>query len=189
MLARFFVARPVFATVLSAVIIIVGLVALVEAIMDNRRANPPADKGDRDMLDVLVDAGVADGTELAVPGRDSGLGDSLDVLLVLAAPLDQVGDRDIRCGELLPVAIVAWQPAYRRIVGLFGHDVAPGLGDRRKWILGDLAAGEDRRLLVKQANEQADDARLRLARAAQYPAYYGNDGDAYRYRGKDRHDR
>jgi sterol 14-demethylase len=31
-----------------------GLVALVEAIMDNRRANPPADKGDRDMLDVLI---------------------------------------------------------------------------------------------------------------------------------------
>jgi sterol 14-demethylase len=31
-----------------------GLVALVEAIMANRRANPPADKTDRDMLDVLI---------------------------------------------------------------------------------------------------------------------------------------
>ncbi|MBV8928358.1 MAG: cytochrome P450 [Mycobacteriaceae bacterium] len=31
-----------------------GLVALVEAIMDNRRTGPPADKSDRDMLDVLI---------------------------------------------------------------------------------------------------------------------------------------
>jgi sterol 14-demethylase len=31
-----------------------GFVALVEAIMDNRRTNPPADKAERDMLDVLV---------------------------------------------------------------------------------------------------------------------------------------
>lgn len=31
-----------------------GLVALVQEIMDDRRANPPTDKGDRDMLDVLV---------------------------------------------------------------------------------------------------------------------------------------
>jgi sterol 14-demethylase len=32
----------------------VGLVALVQEIMDVRRANPPADKNDRDMLDVLI---------------------------------------------------------------------------------------------------------------------------------------
>ena len=31
-----------------------GLVALVESIMDSRVANPPADKRDRDMLDVLI---------------------------------------------------------------------------------------------------------------------------------------
>jgi sterol 14-demethylase len=31
-----------------------GLVALVQAIMDNRIANPPSDKRDRDMLDVLI---------------------------------------------------------------------------------------------------------------------------------------
>ncbi len=35
----------------------------------------------RDVLDVLVDARVADRPELAVPGRDAGLGDALDVLL------------------------------------------------------------------------------------------------------------
>ncbi|HZA08795.1 cytochrome P450 [Mycobacterium sp.] len=32
----------------------VGLVALVETIMEHRRINPPADKSDRDMLDVLI---------------------------------------------------------------------------------------------------------------------------------------
>ncbi len=34
--------------------------------------------------------------KLAVPGGDSGLGDPHDVLLVLAAPRDEVGDRDQR---------------------------------------------------------------------------------------------
>ena len=48
------------------------------------------------MLDVFVDAAVADRTEFAVAGRDAGLGDPLDVLLVLAAVFDQVGDRDQR---------------------------------------------------------------------------------------------
>ena len=48
------------------------------------------------VLDVLVDAGVTHRAEFAVPGRDSGLGDPLNVLLVLAAVLDQVGDGDQR---------------------------------------------------------------------------------------------
>ncbi|KAA8969535.1 cytochrome P450 [Mycobacterium sp.] len=39
----------------------VGLVALVEHIMNQRIANPPADKSDRDMLDVLVSVKDADG--------------------------------------------------------------------------------------------------------------------------------
>ena len=38
-----------------------GLVALVQEIMDGRIANPPADKGDRDMLDVLVSIKDEDG--------------------------------------------------------------------------------------------------------------------------------
>lgn len=50
----------------------------------------------RHVFDVLVDAGVADRAELAVPGRDARLGDTFDVLLVLAPPLDQVGDGDQR---------------------------------------------------------------------------------------------
>ena len=50
----------------------------------------------RHVLDVLVNAGVSDRPELAVPGRDAGLGDPLDVLLVLAAVLDQVRDGDQR---------------------------------------------------------------------------------------------
>ena len=47
-----------------------------------------------DVLNLVVDIGVADGPELAVPGRDAGLGDSFDVLLVLPPPLDQVGNGD-----------------------------------------------------------------------------------------------
>src|SRR3984893_17149406 len=49
-----------------------------------------------DVLDVVVDAGVSDGMELAVSGRDPRLRNELYVLLVLAPPLDQVGDRDQR---------------------------------------------------------------------------------------------
>src|SRR6185295_20421692 len=50
----------------------------------------------RHVLDVVIDAGVADGPELTVPGRDAGLRDALDVLFVFAPPLDQVGDRNQR---------------------------------------------------------------------------------------------
>ncbi|MES3639188.1 cytochrome P450 [Mycobacterium intracellulare] len=38
-----------------------GLVALVQEIMDSRMANPPADKSDRDMLDVLITVTDEDG--------------------------------------------------------------------------------------------------------------------------------
>lgn len=45
---------------------------------------------------VVVDAGVAHRTELAVLRGDTGLGYPLHMLLVLAPPLDQVGDRHQR---------------------------------------------------------------------------------------------
>jgi hypothetical protein len=46
----------------------------------------------RHVLDVFVDAAVADRPEFAVPGRDPGLGDPLNVLFMFAPVLDQVGD-------------------------------------------------------------------------------------------------
>ena len=64
---------------------------------------------------------------------------------------DQVGDGDIRRGQLLAVAVFACEPGDRSVIALLGDDVAAGCGDRVEWILGDLAAGEDRRLLIEQA--------------------------------------
>ena len=87
----------------------------------------------RDVLDVLVDAGVADGAELAVPGRDPGFGDPLDVLLVLAPPFDQVGDGDQR-----QVVLVGEDP---QLVGL-GHRALVLLADDLADRAGGLQPGQ-----------------------------------------------
>lgn len=50
-----------------------GLVELVSAIMDERIANPPADKEDRDLLDVLVSIKDEDGTHRFTPNEVTGI--------------------------------------------------------------------------------------------------------------------
>ncbi|WP_264888904.1 cytochrome P450, partial [Dietzia sp. NCCP-2495] len=50
-----------------------GLVDLVSAIMDERIANPPADKDDRDLLDVLVSVKDEDGTHRFTPDEVTGI--------------------------------------------------------------------------------------------------------------------
>ena len=50
----------------------VKLVALVQEIMDRRLANPPKDKSDRDMLDVLVSIKDEDGTTRFSATRSRG---------------------------------------------------------------------------------------------------------------------
>lgn len=50
-----------------------GLVELVSAIMDDRIANPPADKEDRDLLDVLVSIKDEDGTHRFTPNEVTGI--------------------------------------------------------------------------------------------------------------------
>ncbi len=50
-----------------------GLVELVSAIMDDRVANPPADKEDRDLLDVLVSVKDEDGTHRFTPDEVTGI--------------------------------------------------------------------------------------------------------------------
>lgn len=50
-----------------------GLVELVSAIMDDRVANPPADKEDRDLLDVLVSVKNDDGTHRFTPDEVTGI--------------------------------------------------------------------------------------------------------------------
>ena len=105
----------------------------------------------RDVLDVVVDAGVADRAELTVPGRDAGLGNALDVLFVLAAPLDEVGDRDQR-----QVVLVGENP---QLVGL---------RHRAFVLLADDLADRARRLQTGQPGQV--DGGLGVAGPAQHTA-------------------
>ena len=61
-----------------------------------------------------------------------------------------------------PKRLRAVHPLDRRVVALFGHEVAGGLGDRPVGVVVDLAAGHDRRPLVEQLDQGADDAGLGL---------------------------
>ena len=98
--------------------------------------------------------GVADGAELAVAGRDAGLGDPLDVLLVLAPPLDQVGDGD------------------QRQVVLVGEDPQlVGLRHRAFVLLADDLADGTRRLQTGQPGQV--DGGLGVAGAAQHATVLG----------------
>ena len=110
------------------------------------------------VLDVVVHAGVADGPELAVPGGDASLGDALDVLLVLAAPLDEVGDRDER-----EVVFVGEDP---QLVGLrHGAFV----------LLADDLADRARRLQARQPGQV--DGCLGVAGPAQHATVLGAQRD------------
>src|SRR2546430_1937886 len=80
---------------------------------------------------------------------------------------DDVGDRDVRGGELLHVARIAWQPRHRRAVAQLGHELAAEFRDGGERIVVHLAPGDDRDLLVEQRDELAQDAALRLAAQAQ----------------------
>ena len=111
-----------------------------------------------DVLDVLVDACVADRAELAVPRRDACLGDALDVLFVLAAPLDEVGDRD-QCEAVL----VGEDP---KLVGL---------RHRALVLLADDLADRTRRLQSCQPGEV--DGGLGVAGPAQHAAVFGAQRD------------
>ncbi len=112
----------------------------------------------RHVLDILVDARVTDGAELAVPGRDAGLGDPGDVLLVLAAPLDEVGDGDER-----EVVFVGEDP---QLVGL-GHGAFVFLADDLANRTGRLQAGQPGQI----------DGGLGVAGAAQHAAVLGAQRD------------
>ena len=70
----------------------------------------------------LVDVG----PELPACGRDAGLGDQADELLVLAPVADQVGDGDERQVVLLGEALQVGQPGHLGLV--LGHDLAQHAG-------------------------------------------------------------
>ncbi len=63
---------------------------------------------------------------------------------------DQVGDRGVRCRQLLAVALVAVHPADRRVVTQLGDEVAGITRHGSERIVVDLAPGDDRQPLVEQ---------------------------------------
>ena len=80
---------------------------------------------------------------------------------------DDVGDRHVRGRELLDEPQLARQPGDRRRVAALGDQLPPVFGDRIEGIIVDLAARDDRNLLVEQRDELAQDTALRLTAQAE----------------------
>ena len=75
---------------------------------------------------------------------------------------DQVGDGDVRGGQLLPVAAITVQPGQLRVVPLFLHEISTASAYRVERVVVDLAARYRRYLFVQQPCQGADHARFRL---------------------------
>jgi hypothetical protein len=90
---------------------------------------------------------------------------------------DEVADAGVRRRQLLAVAVAAVQPADRRGVAVLGDlPVCPDR-DRVQRVLVELAAHQDRRPLVEQADEGADQPGLALpALAEQHEVVAGDEG-------------
>src|SRR6202012_2914809 len=94
----------------------------------------------RHVLNVLINAGVSDRPEFTVPRRDAGFGDPLDVLLVFAAVLDQVGDSDQRQVVLVGKAPQLVGLRHRAFV-LLADDFADRTGRRQSGHSGQVDSG------------------------------------------------
>ena len=80
---------------------------------------------------------------------------------------DEVGDSDIRRGQLLGVALGAANPLDDRLVALVADELAGILGDRGVGVVVDLAALDDGDFFVQQVDHRADEAGLGLAPLAE----------------------
>ena len=98
---------------------------------------------------------------------------------------DQVADAGVRRGQLLAEPVAAVQPADGGGVAVLGDLPVRPHADRVQRVLVELAADEDRRPLVEQADERADQPGLALAALAeqdqvvagdQRPLDLGHDG-------------
>ena len=90
---------------------------------------------------------------------------------------DDVRDGDVRCGELLHVAGVAWQPRDGCPVAPLGYQFAPELRDRRERIVVHLAPLQNRNLFIEQGDELPEDTALGLpAQPEQDEIVPGEDG-------------
>ena len=76
---------------------------------------------------------------------------------------NQVRDGDIRSRQLLHVTLFPSEPGDRGGLATLVQEIAGVLGDRGKGIVVDLAARNDRNLLVQQRRKVAENAALRLA--------------------------
>src|SRR5581483_4494459 len=90
---------------------------------------------------------------------------------------DEVGDSDVGRRELLAVAAVARQPGDLSEVVVLRNLLPARLADRLVGIVVDVAAGDDRGLLVQQVDQRAREARLCLAALAEenhvLPGHHG----------------
>ena len=80
---------------------------------------------------------------------------------------DEVGDRRVRGGQLLAVALGAVDPLDGRVVAVLEQQLAGVAGHGRVGVVVDLGAGDDRHPLVEQRGEGADHAGLRLPALAE----------------------
>ena len=76
---------------------------------------------------------------------------------------DQVPDGGVGCGELLRVAILAWQPAHRDGFALAGHELAAAGADGAIGMVVDLAPLDDRNLVIEEFDHRPHEAGLGLA--------------------------
>ncbi len=76
---------------------------------------------------------------------------------------DQVGDRNIRRGQLFVIAVVAPDPLDRRRVTLRNDHVAGMLGNRRERVVVYFRAGHHRNRIIQQSHQLAQHASLGLA--------------------------
>ena len=142
-------------------------------------------------LDALGEVGqLVDGEDAAVGARDEAVVDGRRVRQVAALGdldgvhlADEVGDGDVRRGQLLAVAPVARQPVDGRLVAL-ARDHRDGVGlIGRERVVVELGARDDRDVLVEQADQQSREARLGLAALAQEARCPGRPGWRSRWPG------
>ena len=126
-------------------------------------------------LDPLGQVGeLVDGEDPAVGAGDEPVvdGELVGQVAALGHPdgvdlADEVGDRRVGRGQLLAEAPGAVDPLDRGVVAVLGDEVTGLPGDRVVGVVVDLAAGDDRRPLVEQLHQRADDAGLGLAPLAE----------------------
>ena len=126
-------------------------------------------------LDALGEVGqLVDRDDAAVAARDEAEVDGLGVAepAALGHPhrvdvADQVGDAGVGGRELLGVPLVAVPPLDRQVVAALGGPALRLDGDRLERVLAQLGPGDDRRPLVEQADQAAQQAGLALAALAE----------------------